>query len=602
MHSQVMKTFCRAVALTIALGVPAATMAQSSAATAAKTSAADSPSRWDIFLGYSYLAPKGTVQTTLPDGSTPALQYRSSDKGGIESVAYYFNNNVGVEVIGDEHAQSPEGMSGVGAGLIFRFPMSDMTPFIHGLVGIERAGLPGYQPYKWGPMLTAGGGMDYHTPWLNHHLSIRLFQADFQYIHDNFGPGVYGGRANIKAARLSAGLVFSLGNIAPPAPVTMACSASPESVYPGDPVTVTGTAGMLNPKDNVVYSWSGEGVTGKGTTASVDTANLAPGTYTVKCGVKEGKPGKEGLKPWQSADSSTTFTVKQFEPPTVSCSANPSTIKPGETAAISAQGTSPQNRPLTYSYSAASGSVSGTGNSATFSSEGAPAGPVAVTCKASDDKGQTASADTTVTIEAPPPPPPAPSPEQVRLEHRLALHSVFFPTNLPTKARPDGGLLESQQATLNTLAADFKSYLTYKPDAQLILTGHTDPRGSVTFNQALSERRVERVKEYLVSQGVSASAIQTHAVGEEQQLTSDQVKSLVNEDQDLSDAEKTKLMRNLPKIVLAQNRRVDVTLTTTGQQSNQLYPFNAQDAETLLSEKQPVHKGAKSAVRHHPKK
>ncbi|HEU5458585.1 MAG TPA: hypothetical protein VFU68_08195, partial [Terracidiphilus sp.] len=275
MHSQVMKTFCRAVALTIALGVPAATMAQSSAATAAKTSAADSPSRWDIFLGYSYLAPKGTVQTTLPDGSTPALQYRSSDKGGIESVAYYFNNNVGVEVIGDEHAQSPEGMSGVGAGLIFRFPMEDMTPFIHGLVGIERAGLPGYQPYKWGPMLTAGGGMDYHTPWLNHHLSIRLFQADFQYIHDNFGPGVYGGRANIKAARLSAGLVFSLGNIAPPAPVTMACSASPESVYPGDPVTVTGTAGMLNPKDNVVYSWSGDGVTGKGTTASVDTANLA---------------------------------------------------------------------------------------------------------------------------------------------------------------------------------------------------------------------------------------------------------------------------------------------------------------------------------------
>ena len=51
----------------------------------------------------------------------------------------------------------------------------------------------------------------------------------------------------------------------------------------------------LEPKLNVIYSWSGTGVTGNGTTASVATASLAAGTYTVKCGVKEGMPGKEGL-------------------------------------------------------------------------------------------------------------------------------------------------------------------------------------------------------------------------------------------------------------------------------------------------------------------
>jgi hypothetical protein len=34
--------------------------------------------------------------------------------------------------------------------------------------------------------------------------------------------------------------------------------------------------------------------------------------------VKEGKPGKEGLKPWQVADASTSFTVKAYEPPTIS--------------------------------------------------------------------------------------------------------------------------------------------------------------------------------------------------------------------------------------------------------------------------------------------
>ncbi|HEU5351018.1 MAG TPA: OmpA family protein [Terracidiphilus sp.] len=593
-----MKTLCRVLALTTALGVPAAMMAQDSGAPAAGTaSAVDSPSKWDIFLGYSYLAPKGSVQTTLTDGTTPTLDYHAQNKGAIESVAYYFNNNVGVEGIADQHSNSPDAARGFSAGLILRLPMEDMTPFIHGLIGVEYTGLPGYQPGKWGPAVTAGGGVDYRTPLFNHHLSIRVFQADFQYYHVNFGPGLYGGRANVKAARLSAGIVFNVGNIAPPAPVTLACSASPTSVFPGDPVAVTATAGALDPKDHVVYGFSGDGVTGKDASATVNTADQAPGTYTVKCNVKEGKAGKEGLKPWQSAEATTTYTVKQYEPPTVSCSANPSDLKPGDTSTITAAGVSPQNRPLTYSYTAASGTVTGSGNTATFSSAGAPTGPVEVTCNVSDDKGQTASANATVTVEAPPPP-PGPSPEQVQLEHRLALHSVFFPTSRPSEAHPEGGLLESQQATLNSLATDFKAYLAIKPDAKLVLTGHTDPRGSVKFNQALSERRVNRVEEYLVQQGISQGSIETRAMGEDQQLSTDQVKSLVDENTDLTATERQRILHNLRVIVLAQNRRVDIRLSTTGQESTRLYPFNADDAKTLLSEKAPVHKGKPGAARH----
>ncbi len=70
------------------------------------------------------------------------------------------------------------------------------------------------------------------------------------------------GRANINAARLSAGIVFHVGSITPPPPVTLACSVSPESVFPGEPVTVTATAGDLDPKLNAIYSWSGTGATG----------------------------------------------------------------------------------------------------------------------------------------------------------------------------------------------------------------------------------------------------------------------------------------------------------------------------------------------------
>ena len=175
-------------------------------------------------------------------------------------------------------------------------------------------------------------------------------------------------------------------------PITLSASATPPAVFPGEAVTVTATAGAVSTKKNnsVVYNWSGTGVNGNGTTATVATESLTPGPYTVKAEVKEGKKGKEGLKPGQTADATASFTVKEFEPPTISCSASPSTIKPGDTSTVTATGVSPQNRPLTYSYTAASGSVNGTGTSATFNSTGAPTGSVEITCNVADDKSHNA--------------------------------------------------------------------------------------------------------------------------------------------------------------------------------------------------------------------
>jgi OmpA family len=594
MHLRAFKPVCRMLAVAIIAATPFAIFSQDAPKPKATGSYADSPSRWDIFAGYSYLAPKDTFDVQTPGGvlSTTPESLTSVNAGANESLSFYFNKYVGLTVDTGQHlwdTSSQNAFFTISSGPIFRYPTQDITIFAHGMVGGADVRGPIGQAYSWGPALTAGGGMDYETPWLNHHLAIRIFQADYQYMHVNWGPGAYQGRMNANAARLSAGLVFHAGSIAPPAPPTIACSASPTSVFPGDPITVTATAEGLNPKENTVYTWSGDGVTGTGTTAKVDTGSLAPGSYTVKCGVKEGKPGKEGLKPWQNADSSTIFTVKEFEPPTISCAANPTTLKPGESSTITATAMSPQNRPLTYTYTATAGTVTGNGNTATYSSAGAPTGSADVTCNVADDKGHSATANATLTIEAPPPP-PAPSPEQVRLEARLALHSVFFPTAMPRPTHPEGGLVESQQATLTNLATDFKEYLQMKPDAHLILTGHADVRGSVEFNQALTERRVDRVKSFLVEQGISADAIETRAMGKEQQLSTDQVKDLVQENPDLTDVEKAKVLKKLNVIVLAQNRRVDITLSTTGQKSVRLYPFNAADSYTLLNEKAPAPK------------
>ena len=51
------------------------------------------------------------------------------------------------------------------------------------------------------------------------------------------------------------------------------------------------------------------------------------------------------------------------------------------------------------------------------------------------------------------------------------------------------------------------SLLNEKPNISIELTSHTDSRGSDEFNRALSQRRADAVKNYLVSKGVSESRI-----------------------------------------------------------------------------------------------
>jgi outer membrane protein OmpA-like peptidoglycan-associated protein len=93
----------------------------------------------------------------------------------------------------------------------------------------------------------------------------------------------------------------------------------------------------------------------------------------------------------------------------------------------------------------------------------------------------------------------------------VLLQSVFFPTAYPTEEDPALGLVRSQQEELTTLATGFKEYLEYDPDAKLSLSGNTDERGADKYNDSLSERRVQRVKDFLVSQGIAAEKIDSSA-------------------------------------------------------------------------------------------
>lgn len=51
--------------------------------------------------------------------------------------------------------------------------------------------------------------------------------------------------------------------------------------------------------------------------------------------------------------------------------------------------------------------------------------------------------------------------------------------------------------------------LNENPDTDILMIGHTDDRGSKQYNQGLSVRRADAVKNYAVSQGLTAARVKT---------------------------------------------------------------------------------------------
>ena len=86
-----------------------------------------------------------------------------------------------------------------------------------------------------------------------------------------------------------------------------------------------------------------------------------------------------------------------------------------------------------------------------------------------------------------------------------ALGYVYFDLNSSYLSLKDKELLDK----LTTI-------LERNPDVVLKVTSHTDSRGSDKYNQWLSERRVNRTADYLLSKGLEVDRIQREAFGENQ--------------------------------------------------------------------------------------
>jgi hypothetical protein len=160
----------------------------------------------------------------------------------------------------------------------------------------------------------------------------------------------------------------------------------------------------------------------------------------------------------------------------------------------------------------------------------------------------------------------------------VPLASVFFPTGYPVTQHPQIGLVRSQHNVLAKTAAGMKKYLIYDPEARITLTAHADERGPAKQNVSLSERRAQRVKTCLVTQGVPEDKIDIVAVGENDNLTRSDVAKLHDEN-----PSKPKFaVRNSQALMWAYNRRVDITLLPTGQRSTQFFPGDADEAKLLF--------------------
>jgi outer membrane protein OmpA-like peptidoglycan-associated protein len=463
----------------------------------------------EIYGGYSWLHPAGQYD----------LGIKTTDvTDGIDiSNVYYLPqaHNLGVLVDGSMHWGSSYGGPGNAGdyymlgGLQYKYHTDTFSPFFRVFAGALRQVAPGYPGTpihsidQWNAALGVGGGFDYNVYHSeNTSLAIRVAQVD--YIYSNYSTPIEGGTKQWNSVRLSAGLVFGIGNYITPAP-TASCTAQPTTVTEGEPVTVTATGGGFNPKHTVTYAWTTNGGKLNATdkqSAQVDTTGTCvgpgctTGNYTATATITDPKMKKGG-----SATCTANFSVKAkpMNPPNVSCSVNPATVQAGSPSTVTATASSPDpGVTITgYSYTASGGTISGTGTTATLDTAPITSSQsVTVTVTATDSRNLTGSGTCSVGVEKPAPPPTC-----------SKINSIQFP-DLKRPWRVDN--------TAKAILDDVASRLKADPNAKIVIIGYADGEkapmegtGKKRHPMNLAAQRAVNAKAYLVQQqGIDPSRVE----------------------------------------------------------------------------------------------
>jgi outer membrane protein OmpA-like peptidoglycan-associated protein len=434
----------------------------------------------ELFGGYSWYNPGGRLVN--PGSNLPGIP-----KGWGAAATFNVNRWLGITADFGGHYKNVTNVHTYLFGAQLKARKERFIPFIDLLAGFANISPASPLASKNSPSFAGGGGIDYK---LNNHFEWRVIQAD--YIYTTYRDKALQLTTNRwDGARVQGGGVFTFGGGEKQLPVSAACSApSPAEVMAGEPVKVTLTPTNFNPKRQLTYAFESTGgkVSTSEATATIDTTGLAPGAYNVTGKVNDNGKGKKMM----AANCTASFTVKEppKHPPVISCSANPTTVKSGEPATVSANASSPDARPLTYSWNTSGGHVTGTGASVQLDTAGAPAGPITVNGTVSDDRGLTASCSSTVNVEVPPPPPTA---------------SKLNEINFPDTKRP-GRVDNAAKAILDDVALK----LQRDADAKAVVIGYAmADELKKKANKDLAAERAYNTKQYLTQEkGIDPSRIE----------------------------------------------------------------------------------------------
>jgi hypothetical protein len=458
--------------------------------------------RVEWFLGYSFWR-------AMPTSPTNRMGYLH---GGSTSVAINVNKYLGIVADFGGYANSKVTLFTPTAGRTvdsdgtaytymfgprISFRGDRFTPFFHVLFGGAYASAVDITGCTGSPICTPlgsnnafatmfGAGLDIK---INRHIAIRLFQGDFLLTNFNF-PLATGGQLQgwQKNVRFSSGVVLRFGGERPaPAPVNhppvASCSAGNSMVYlgSGDMVPVTATASDPD-NDTLNYTWSASGgrVDGSGPQVRWLSADTTIGAYTVTLNVDDGHGGTA------MCSAEIRVEARPNHPPSISCTPNPSSVFAGEISHITCNASDPDGDPLTYTWHANSGKITGNGPAGDFDTTGLSPGPYSITTRVEDGRGGAADASVVVTVKAVPPAPMA-----------AKINECAFGTPLSTRI----------DNVCKRILDDVALRLQNEPRATAVIIGYSDPKERRP-DQIAGDRGTNAVK-YLGEKGIDASRVST---------------------------------------------------------------------------------------------
>jgi outer membrane protein OmpA-like peptidoglycan-associated protein len=276
---------------------------------------------------------------------------------------------------------------------------------------------------------------------------------------------------------------------APPAnhPPTISCTADKSMVYLDSADAVAIHCAASDPdNDPLTYTWSSTGgkVDGNGPQVRWLSAGTPLGSYTITAKVDDGRGG--------SASSSVAIRVepKPNHPPTITCSADRSSVYSGEKVHITTNASDPDGDPLTYTWHANAGQIVGSGAAVDFDTTGLAPGNYTVTVRVDDGRGGAADCSSTVEVKAVPPPPQA-----------SKISDCAF--GKPLSTRIDN--------VCKRILDDVALRLQNEPRGSAVIIAYSDPKESKPAKIA-GDRATNAVK-YLGEKGIDASRVATRTGG-----------------------------------------------------------------------------------------